>query len=55
MVCSAAWTARLMLERNVHHVVVTEKDVVKGVVSSLNFVRSFVSEEGRDAVASEGA
>ena len=31
--------AKLMVERRIHHVVVTENDAIVGVVSSLDFVR----------------
>ncbi|MDP2450277.1 MAG: CBS domain-containing protein [Polaromonas sp.] len=34
--------ARLMTEGNIHHVVVAEGPDLKGVVSSLDFVRTFV-------------
>jgi CBS domain-containing protein len=34
--------ARLMVERQEHHVVVMEKDVVVGVVSSFDFVKTFI-------------
>lgn len=34
--------ARLMVESNIHHVVVTEGNEIKGVVSALDFVRTFV-------------
>ncbi|MGZ5131609.1 MAG: CBS domain-containing protein [Caldimonas sp.] len=34
--------ARQMIERRIHHVVVIEGDKVVGVVSSLDFVRTFV-------------
>ena len=33
--------ARMMVERGIHHVVVTEQGRVSGVVSALDFVRSF--------------
>jgi len=36
--------ARLMVDRHVHHVVVTERDGIAGVVSSLDFVRTFVRD-----------
>ena len=36
--------ARLMVDRHVHHVVVTEGSSVVGVVSSLDFVRTFVRD-----------
>ena len=36
--------ARLMVDRHVHHVVVTEDSTVVGVVSSLDFVRTFVRD-----------
>ena len=35
--------ARLMVERQEHHVVVVDKDAVVGVVSSLDFVRRFIA------------
>lgn len=34
--------ARLMIESNIHHVVVAEDNNIQGVVSSLDFVRTFV-------------
>lgn len=34
--------ARLMVERQIHHVVVTEGQRIAGVVSSLDFVRAFL-------------
>jgi CBS domain-containing protein len=34
--------ARLMVESNIHHVVVTDGNEIKGVVSALDFVRTFV-------------
>lgn len=37
-----AEVARLMTEGNIHHVVVAEGPNLKGVVSSLDFVRTFV-------------
>ena len=36
--------ARLMVEGKSHHVVVTESDGIAGVVSSLDFVRTFVRD-----------
>lgn len=42
-------TARLMLERCIHHVVVTEGGAVIGVLSSLDFVREFAANEGLGA------
>ena len=38
-----AEVARLMTEGNIHHVVVAEGADIRGVVSSLDFVRTFVS------------
>ena len=35
--------ARLMVEKSIHHVVVTEGDDIQGVLSSLDFVRTFIS------------
>lgn len=35
--------ARLMVKTGIHHVVVTEGSSIKGVVSSLDFVRSFMA------------
>jgi CBS domain-containing protein len=37
--------AKLMLERNVHHVVVAEDGAMKGIVSALDFVRLFADPE----------
>jgi len=34
--------ARLMVDHHVHHVVVTDNGAVRGVVSSLDFVKAFV-------------
>lgn len=34
--------ARLMIESNIHHVVVAEGNEIRGVVSSLDFVRTFM-------------
>lgn len=39
---SLSEVARLMVERQEHHVVVMEKDTVAGVVSSLDFVKEFI-------------
>ena len=39
--------AALMLERSVHHVVVTDRNGLAGVVSSLDFVRTFLPAAGR--------
>ena len=41
-----ALVAALMVERSVHHVVVTDRNGIAGVVSSLDFVRTFVQERG---------
>jgi len=38
--------ARQMVARHIHHVVVTEQGRVAGVVSSLDFVRSFAEPQG---------
>jgi len=38
----ATEVARLMLERRIHHVIVTQDNDIKGVVSSLDFVKQFV-------------
>ena len=37
--------ARLMVERGIHHVVVTDGTTLRGVVSSLDFVRTFISSQ----------
>jgi CBS domain-containing protein len=37
--------ARQMVERRIHHVVVVEGDSVVGIVSSLDFVRTFVDPD----------
>lgn len=42
--------ARTMVERSIHHVVVTEGGAVIGVLSSLDFVREFAAD-GRPADA----
>ena len=34
--------ARLMIEHHIHHVVVTEGGAIRGVVSALDFVKTFV-------------
>ena len=36
--------ARLMIKSKVHHVVVTDSEGIAGVVSSLDFVRTFVRD-----------
>ena len=41
-----AEVARLMVERGIHHVVVTDANGIAGVVSSLDFVRRFRDHEG---------
>lgn len=38
-----AEVARLMVERRVHHVVVNDREGLAGVVSSLDFVRTFAT------------
>jgi predicted transcriptional regulator len=40
--------ARLMVDRNIHHVVVSEAGAVVGVVSSLDFVREFATGDRPD-------
>jgi predicted transcriptional regulator len=40
--------ARLMVEKGIHHVVVSEGGGVVGVVSSLDFVREFAARERPD-------
>ena len=41
-------TARSMVLRNIHHVVVSEGGAIAGVLSSLDFVREFAEHDGRD-------
>jgi signal-transduction protein with cAMP-binding, CBS, and nucleotidyltransferase domain len=41
--------AQMMVERSIHHVVVTEGGVVIGVLSSLDFVREFAANDRHDA------
>ena len=36
--------ARLMIERKIHHVVVTDSERIAGVVSALDFVRTFLRD-----------
>jgi predicted transcriptional regulator len=43
---SVAEVARLMVAHKIHHVVVTKKGSMVGVVSALDFVRRFVVEVG---------
>ena len=33
--------ARLMVDRHIHHVVVTERGIIRGCVSALDFVKAF--------------
>ena len=40
---SVSEVARLMVETNIHHVVVAEGSDIKGVVSSFDFVRTFMA------------
>ena len=40
----ASEVARLMIDQGIHHVVVTDGEDIAGVVSSLDFVRTFVRE-----------
>lgn len=35
--------ARLMVEKGIHHVVVSDGRIIEGVVSSMDFVRTFVT------------
>jgi CBS domain-containing protein len=44
---SLAEVAKLMVARAIHHVVVTENGQVKGIVSSLDFVKRYL--QGKDA------
>ncbi|MBB3176823.1 HPP family protein [Variovorax sp. Sphag1AA] len=39
--------ADLMVERGIHHVVVTDRQGIAGVVSSLDFVRTFLPDSRR--------
>ncbi|HEU4372834.1 MAG TPA: CBS domain-containing protein [Telluria sp.] len=36
--------AALMVARGVHHVVITENNEIRGIVSALDFVKQFISE-----------
>ena len=40
---SVSEVARLMVEKSIHHVVVIEGADIQGVLSSLDFVRTFIS------------
>lgn len=42
-----AMVAALMVERGIHHVVVTDRNGIAGVVSSLDFVRTFLPDDRR--------
>jgi CBS domain-containing protein len=48
---TVAEVARLMVERQVHHVVVVDNKTVRGVVSSLDFVKQFVPGHERPPAA----
>ncbi|MDB5843173.1 MAG: putative signal-transduction protein with domain, partial [Polaromonas sp.] len=39
---SVAEVARLMVEAGIHHVVVRDGSAIRGVVSSMDFVRTFM-------------
>ena len=41
---SVSEVARLMIESKIHHVVVTDSKGIAGVVSSLDFVRTFLRD-----------
>ncbi|MCB0621410.1 MAG: CBS domain-containing protein, partial [Saprospiraceae bacterium] len=36
-----AWAARLMLQHDVHHLIVVEQERIVGILSALDFVRLF--------------
>ena len=37
--------ARLMVARDIHHVLVTDKKAIVGIVSALDFVRQFIEDD----------
>ena len=37
--------AKMMVDRHIHHVLVVENEDIKGIVSSLDFVRTFIADE----------
>lgn len=41
---SARETATLMLEHKIHHIVILENQLIKGVVSSMDFVREYLKQ-----------
>lgn len=43
-----AMVAALMVERGIHHVIVTDRNGIAGVVSSLDFVRTFLPAPERN-------
>lgn len=43
-----AMVAGLMIERGIHHVIVTDRNGIAGVVSSLDFVRTFLPATERN-------
>ena len=45
--------ARLMVESNIHHVVVTDGNDIQGVVSSFDFVRTFMNQPANPSIAAD--
>lgn len=40
----ASETAKLMLKNKIHHIVITENKLIKGIVSSTDFVREYLKQ-----------
>lgn len=51
---TAVEVARLMVENQVHHVVVMKDLAVVGIVSSLDFVRQYIEQEAGEQEAGRG-
>ncbi|MFZ2407179.1 MAG: CBS domain-containing protein [Methylobacter sp.] len=41
---SVSETAKLMLENRIHHIVITENKLIKGIVSSIDFVEDYLKQ-----------
>ena len=47
--------ARMMVESNIHHVVVTDGTDIRGVVSSFDFVRTFMKQQATAPTGADGS
>ncbi|MGZ8175620.1 MULTISPECIES: CBS domain-containing protein [Methylobacter] len=41
---SASETAKLMLKHKINHIVITENKIIKGIVSSIDFVGEYLKQ-----------